>query len=95
MAAIETVTIEQAAEVFAALEVDELDEQQVAALVSAIQEAPTEIRETFEEQVDIYKTGLDTYIPVDSKIPVGERRALIAIGAAIATAGATTRIRKQ
>jgi len=84
---------DQAAEVFASIEVEELDEEQVAALVAAVQNAPTEVREAFEEQVDIYKSGLDTYVPVGSKIPVGERRALIAIGAAIAAAGAT-RIRR-
>ena len=82
---------------FAALEVEELDEEQVAALVAAVQNAPTEIREAFEEEVDIYKSGLDTYIPVDSKIPVSQRRTLIAVTAGTlmtAAAGASTRIRR-
>lgn len=78
---------------FAALEVEELDEQQVAALVAAVQNAPTEVREAFEDKVDIFKNALNDYVPTGSKVPVGERRALIAIGAAIAAAGAT-RIRR-
>lgn len=88
---------DQATEVFAALEVEELDEEQVAALVAAVQNAPTEIREAFEEEVDIYKSGLDTYIPVDSKIPVSQRRTLIAVTAGTvmtAAAGASTRMRR-
>ncbi len=88
---------DQATEVFAALEVEELDEEQVAALVAAVQNAPTEIREAFEQEVDIYKSGLDTYIPVDSKIPVSQRRTLIAVTAGTlmtAAAGASTRIRR-
>lgn len=79
---------------FAELEVSDLNEEQVAALVAAVQTAPTEIREAFEQQVDIFKEGLDDYVPVGSNIPVGTRRTLVAAGAAIAVAGASSRMRK-
>ena len=94
MTVIETVTVEQAAEVFAAIEVEELDEEQVAALVVAVQNAPEEVREAFEEQIDIYKSGLDTYVPVGSKVPVSTRRTLIAVTAGTVLAAAGTRMRK-
>jgi hypothetical protein len=94
VAVVAEVSVEQATEVFAALDVDELDEEQVAALVVAVQNAPTEIREAFEEEVDIYKSGLDTYVPVGSKVPVSERRTLIAITAGTALTAAGTRMRK-
>jgi hypothetical protein len=87
------ISTEEAAEVFAQIEVSDLTDEQQEALVAAVQEAPTEVREAFEEQVDIFKEGLDDYIPTGSNIPVGERRALIAIGAALTAAGAT-RIRR-
>jgi len=89
-----TVTEEQAEAIFEALDVTALDETQVEELIAAVQDAPAEIRQAFESKVDIFKTALDTYVPTGSNIPVGERRALIAIGAAITAAGATTRIRR-
>ncbi len=88
-----TISSEEAEAIFEALDLSTLDEAQVAELVAAVQDAPTEVREAFEEKVDIFKEGLDDYIPTGSNIPVGERRALIAIGAAITAAGAT-RIRR-
>jgi hypothetical protein len=95
VAAIETVTVEQAAEVFAELEVADLDEEQVAALVAAVQSAPAEVREAFENQIDIFKEGLDDYVPVGSNVPVGTRRTLVAVGAAITAAGASSRMRQK
>jgi hypothetical protein len=87
------VSTTQAEEIFEALDVTELDDTQVAALIEAVQDAPQEIRETFEENVDIFKTGLDTYVPVGSNIPVGARRTLVAIGAVLTMLPPPTRIR--
>jgi hypothetical protein len=95
VAAIETVTVEQAAEVFAELQLSDLDDEQVAALVIAVQAAPTEVREAFEDQIDIFKEGLDDYVPVGSNVPVGTRRTLVAVGAAITAAGASSRMRQK
>jgi hypothetical protein len=94
-ASISVIEPEQAAEVFAELQVADLDEEQVAALVAAVQAAPIEVREAFEEQVDIFKEGLDDYVPVGSNVPVGTRRTLVAVGAAITAAGASSRMRRQ
>jgi hypothetical protein len=84
---------EQAEQIFETLDVAALTEEQTTELIAAVQDAPTEVREAFENKVDIFKNALDTYIPTGSNIPVGERRALIAIGAAL-TAAAATRIRR-
>ena len=88
-----TITSEEAETIFAALDLSTLNETQVTELVAAIQNAPTEIREAFENTVDIFKEGLDDYIPTGSNIPVGQRRTLVAVGAALTAAGAT-RIRR-
>lgn len=80
---------------FAELEVADLDDEQVAALVAAVQSAPTEVREAFEDQIDIFKEGLDDYVPVGSNVPVGTRRTLVAVGAAITAAGASSRMRQK
>ena len=87
------VSTSQAAEIFEALDVSELDNTQIEALIEAVQDAPQEIRETFEETVDIFKTGLDTYVPVGSNIPVGTRRTLVAIGAVLTMLPPPTRMR--
>lgn len=85
---------DQAQEVFAALELDELTDEQVTALVSAVQSAPAEVRAAFEDEVDIFSGGaLDTYVPLGSTVPVSTRRALIVITTVTAVAAVATRRR--
>lgn len=94
VAAIQELDPDQAEEIFAQLDVTTLDEEQKEALIASVQAAPQQVREAFEEQVDIFKEGLDDYVPVGSNIPVGQRRTIVAIGAAITAAGASTRMRR-
>jgi hypothetical protein len=89
------ITEEQATQIFEALDVAELSDAQTEQLIAAVQDAPTEVRAAFENTIDIFKNALDTYVPVGSNIPVGERRTLIAITAGITLAGAGTRIRRK
>jgi hypothetical protein len=93
-AALAVLTNEQATQVFEALDVTELDNTQLEALAEAVSDAPTEVKEAFEDSVDIFSDGLDTYVPVDSKIPVSERRTLIAIAAGATLTAASTRMRR-
>ncbi len=85
---------EQAEAIFEALNVSELDNTQVAALIEAVQDAPAEVREAFEDTIDIFGEGLDDYVPLGSNIPVGTRRTLIAVTAGVTLAAAGTRIRR-
>jgi hypothetical protein len=89
-----TLTASQAEQVFASIETSELSDTQVAEITEAVQSAPTEVREAFEEQVDVFKAGFDDYVPLGSNIPVSERRTLIAVTAGITLAAAGTRIRR-
>ena len=93
-AALAVLTNEQATQVFEALDVTELDNTQLEALADAVSDAPTEVKEAFENEVDIFSDGLGTYVPVDSKIPVSERRTLIAIAAGATLTAASTRMRR-
>jgi hypothetical protein len=88
------ITTEQAQQIFEALDVGALTDAQTEELIAAIESAPTEIREEFEDTIDIFGEGLDDYTPTGSNIPVGERRTLIAITAGITLAAAGTRIRR-
>ena len=82
----------QAAEIFAEIPVGDLTSEQEAELVAAVSDAPTEIKITFEAEIDVYGDGLDEYVPVGSNIDVGGRRTLIAattaVSAIVAGAGA-------
>lgn len=91
---LQTLTASQATEIFASLPIDELSDTQIAEITAAVQNAPTEVRQAFEQKVDIFKAGFDDYVPVGSNIPVGTRRTLIAITAGITLAAAGTRIRR-
>ena len=78
--ALATITAEEATQVFDALVLDDLSDTDLVQLVSAVQDAPTEVRESFEEEIDIFGSGaVDTYVPIGSTVPVSTRRALIAI----------------
>jgi hypothetical protein len=88
------VTAEQAQQIFEVLDVGALSDTQTEELIAAIESAPTEIREEFEDTIDIFGEGLDDYTPTGSTIPVGERRTLIAVTAGITLAAAGTRIRR-
>lgn len=88
------ITTEQAQQIFEALDVGALSDAQTEELIAAIESAPTEIREEFEDTIDIFGEGLDDYTPIGSTIPVGERRTLIAVTAGITLAAAGTRIRR-
>jgi hypothetical protein len=91
---LQTLSASQATEIFASLPTDTLTDTQIADITEAVQDAPTEVRESFEEEVDVFKAGFDDYVPLGSTIPVGERRTLIAVTAGITLAAAGTRIRR-
>lgn len=71
---------DQAKEVFSSLDVSNLTDDEIAEVVNAVQEAPQEVRAAFEEEINIFGSGgaMDGYVPLGSKISVGERRVVIA-----------------
>ena len=82
---------EEATAVFAAIEVNNLTAEEAQAIVEAVQNAPAEVREAFEEEINIFSPGFDNYVPLGSNIPVSTRRTLIAVAAGAAIAAAGTR----
>ena len=88
------VTSEQAEEIFATIDITELDNTQLDALVEAVQSAPTKVRKAFEKTINVFGDGLGDYVPVGSNVPVNTRRTLIAVGAGAATVAAGNRRQK-
>ena len=76
---LESITGDQATEIFATVPITDISDAEAAALVEAVQDAPTEVKEAFEEEINIFAAGnVDTYVPLGSSIPVSTRRVLIA-----------------
>ena len=90
--ALKAITQEQALKVFEALDIDSLTLEESEKLIEAIQGAPEEIRETFEDSVNIFGGATDSYVPVDSKISVGERRIVVAASAVLSISYAVSSV---
>ena len=76
--ALAEVTAEEAAEIFDAIEPENLTAEEAAAIIEAVQDAPDEVRGAFEQEINIYSGTFDQYVPLGSVIDVGQRRSLIA-----------------
>jgi len=85
------ITFEQAQEIFDTIDVTELDNTQLDELVAAVQNAPTQVREAFEEQINVFGDGFGDYVPLGSTVPVDTRRTLIAVAAGAATVAVGSR----
>jgi hypothetical protein len=90
-AVLEVATAEVAQEIFAAIDEEALTPESGLAIVEAVQSASEEVREAFEQEIDIFSGNTDTYVPVGSSIPVSQRRSLIAITTVMMTAPIVTR----
>jgi len=88
------VTSQQAEEIFQTLDVTELDNTQLDALIEAVQSAPVGVRKAFEKTINVFGDGLGDYVPIGSNVPVDTRRTLIAVAAGAATVAAGQRRKK-
>jgi hypothetical protein len=85
---LESINGDQATEVFNAVVVAEVSEEAGAQIAEALIDAATEVKEAFEEEINVFAGVFDTYVALGSNIDVGDRRTVIAVGAAVAIAGA-------
>jgi hypothetical protein len=84
---VHSMTVEQAREIFASLDMTAMNAAEVQQMIEAIQTAPEEIRLQFEESIKEINESIGSYIPVDSKISLAARQIIIAASALIAIAG--------
>jgi hypothetical protein len=86
---LESIDGEQATAVFSAVVVAEVSEEAGAQIAEALADAGTDVKESFEEEINVFAGVFDTYVALGSEINVGDRRTVIAVGAAVvAVAGA-------
>jgi hypothetical protein len=91
-AVIQNINAEQATDIFESVPVGELSAEEATAIVNAVQDAPTEVKESFEEEINVFAGVFDEYVPLGSQIDVGTRRSVVAVNlvAAAVTAGASS-----
>ncbi len=82
---LESIDGEQATEVFAAIVVAEVSQEAGTEIAEALAGAVTEVKEAFQEEINVFAGVFDTYVPVDSSVDVGTRRSLVAAAAAVST----------
>lgn len=72
----------------------DLSDEQAEAIAVALSDAPKEIKQEFQESVNIFSGQFDSYVPIDSKVPVKTRRVIIVATAAIFVMPSPTSSRK-
>jgi hypothetical protein len=76
-AVLENITADTASAIFEAITESELTPSQGEAIVTALLNATTSVREAFEEAINVFGGAVDTYVPVGSRVPVSSRRIII------------------
>ena len=75
---LQSVDGEQAAEIFDSVDISSVNPEEAAQLVAAVQDAPTEVRESLESEINVFDGAIDTYVPLGSGVSVGVRRVIVA-----------------
>jgi uncharacterized membrane protein YgcG len=82
---LQSVDGDQATEIFAAVDITNVTPEEAAQLVNAVQDAPTEVRSAFEEEINVFDGAVDSYQPLGSAVNVGQRRVVVAVGAVLSS----------
>jgi len=75
---LESVSGEQATEVFGSVDEGALTAENGEEITAAVQDAPVEVRDAFQEEINVFGGVFDGYYPLDSMIDVGTRRVVVA-----------------
>jgi len=89
---LESIDGEQATEVFDAVVASEVSPEDGLAISKAVQEAPKKVRKAFEKELNVFEGVFDVYVPMGSRVPVGERRVIVGVGAVLLSAPVRIRV---
>jgi hypothetical protein len=90
---LESITQEQAEELFEQIDVSELTVEAADELVEVLNEAPTKVKKAFQETINVFSGLFNSYKMVGQNIPVGERRTLLAVTNVMMVSGVSVRRR--
>jgi hypothetical protein len=76
-AAVAKLDVAEAEQVFQALVLEDLPPDELVQVIAAVQDAPQEIREVFEQEINVFGGAADTYVPVGSSVDVKTRRVIV------------------
>jgi len=89
------ITQDQAEAIFEEIIVEELTTEQADELVAVLNEAPTKVKQAFQDTINVFAGVFDSFQMVGQTIPVGERRTLLAVSNTLVAVGASLRRRSQ
>jgi len=75
---LEDLSSEEVSQLIENISESDLTDEQAEAIAEALSDAPIEVKEEFEDQINIFSGQFDVYVPIGSNINVGQRRVLIA-----------------
>ena len=75
---------QQAEQLFEQITIEDLGVVMLDALIDAVQDAPTLVRNAFESKIDIFGGYAEQYVPVGSSVTVSVRRTIVAVSASMA-----------
>ena len=78
---LQSVDGDQAAEIFDAVEITNVTAAEAEQLVNAVQDAPIEVKESFEVEINVFSGPVDSYVAIGSSVPVKTRRVIIGVSA--------------
>jgi hypothetical protein len=90
---VESLSTAEAAVVFAALDEESVTEAQATLIIEALENAPDEVKEAFEENVNVFSGIWSSYKMVGQTISVAERVTLVAVANTMGAATAVLRRR--
>ncbi len=90
---VESLSTAEATVLFAALDEESVTDDQAALIVQALEEAPDEVKEAFEENVNVFSSIWSSYKMVGQTITVAERVTLVAVANTMGAATAVLRRR--
>lgn len=89
----ESLSTAEATVLFAALDEESVTDDQAALIIQALDEAPDEVKEAFEENVNVFSGIWSSYKMVGQTITVAERVTLVAVANTMGAATAVLRRR--
>lgn len=80
---LDDLSAEEVEDLISSIADSDLTEEQAFAIAEALSDAPDEVKQQFEEEINVFDGSFDNYVPFGSIIDVGQRRVLIAATAVV------------
>jgi len=90
---LENLGLNEVAQIFRSIDTGSITEEQGEAIVETVQVANKTVRRSFERNVNVFAGKFDSYVPLNSKINVEDRRTVVAVSVVSTAAMASMGVR--